>query len=70
MSLSPFLSSSYKLSLLQPCFKALAQAARSQVRMNAMGVLCFQHIIKAEDHTAFVDFYILPESTPDDDDDN
>ena len=55
-------SNSFKLTLLQPAVKALAIAAKSQLRMNQIGVLSMQHMIKSEDkNISFVDFYIAPE---------
>jgi len=57
----------YKLALLQPCFKALANASRTQIRTNSQGVLSFQHMLKVEDQIGFVDFFMVPESSHDDD---
>jgi len=56
----------YKLSLLQPCFKALASANRTQIRVNGQGVLSFQHMLKVEDQVGFVDFFVVPETSHDD----
>jgi len=35
--------------------------------MNAIGIISFQHMIKFEDQSGFVDFYVLPEASTDPD---
>ncbi|KAL6068595.1 ssDNA endodeoxyribonuclease [Balamuthia mandrillaris] len=50
---------SYKLKLLQPTVKALALAAKTQVRMNERGVLNLQHLFHSEEQTSFVNFYFV-----------
>lgn len=54
-------SFSYKLQLLQPAVKALAQSHKTQLRINESGVLSIQHMIKDEEKNfSFVDFLIAP----------
>jgi cell cycle checkpoint protein len=50
----------YKLKSLQPSVKALNQAVKTQMRLNARGLLSLQHMIKSDNHTSFVDFFIVP----------
>jgi cell cycle checkpoint protein len=51
----------YKMKILQPCIKALANAKKTLIRINQDGLLAFQHMIQAEDGaTSFVDFYVVP----------
>jgi len=53
---------SYKLSLLQPAVKALSLATKTQLRINEVGLLSLQHMIKSEEkNISFVDFFISPE---------
>jgi len=50
----------YKLKLLQPTAKALANSTTTQVRMNERGVLNLQHMFQTEDgETSFVDFFVV-----------
>ena len=52
---------SYKLAMLQPCIKALHGASKTQLKMNEVGVLALQHLIKAADGTtSIVDFLFIP----------
>ena len=51
----------YKMKMIQPCLKALAVAKKTQVRINAVGLLSLQHMIPTEDNQfAFVDFFVVP----------
>ena len=60
----------YKLSVLIPTIRALAIAKKTQLRSNAAGVLCMQHMIQTEDRKmSFVDFLLLADDDPDDPDD-
>ncbi len=48
--------------------KALAQATKTQVRMNERGVLNLQHIIYTDnDLKSFVDFFVMPLEEEDED---
>jgi hypothetical protein len=38
----------YRLTLLAPCVKALAASAKTQLQMNAEGVLLIQHLVKVQ----------------------
>eukprot|EP01120_Amphizonella_sp_Union-15-10_P008736 TRINITY_DN3190_c1_g1_i1.p1 TRINITY_DN3190_c1_g1~~TRINITY_DN3190_c1_g1_i1.p1 ORF type:complete len:165 (+),score=30.91 TRINITY_DN3190_c1_g1_i1:463-957(+) len=58
----------YKMKLLQPCVKALSGALKTQIRLNAQGLLSFQHILKTDDgQQCFVDFFIVPMDVSDPD---
>ncbi len=61
-------SFSYKLSLLQPAVKALSIANKTQLRINEVGVLSIQHMIRDEGNVSFVDFLLAPVQNMDDDD--
>jgi len=62
-------SFNYKLSLLQPAVKALALSHKTQLRINQVGVLAIQHMIKDEDRNiSFVDFLLAPNAPTDEDD--
>eukprot|EP00339_Tiarina_fusa_P028424 CAMPEP_0117078146 /NCGR_PEP_ID=MMETSP0472-20121206/55106_1 /TAXON_ID=693140 ORGANISM="Tiarina fusus, Strain LIS" /NCGR_SAMPLE_ID=MMETSP0472 /ASSEMBLY_ACC=CAM_ASM_000603 /LENGTH=130 /DNA_ID=CAMNT_0004804783 /DNA_START=277 /DNA_END=669 /DNA_ORIENTATION=- len=63
-------SNFYKLSVLQPTVKALAIAAKTQVRMNQRGVLSMQHMVtdSKQASTCFIDFFILPSEEGESDD--
>ncbi len=62
-------SHNYKLSLLQPAVKALSISHKTQLRMNQVGVLSLQHMIKNEDkNISFVDFFVAPEDDAYDED--
>jgi len=62
-------SNTYKLSNLHPAVKALSLSAKTQLRVNELGVLSLQHLIKNEDkNMSFVDFFIKPEELHRDDD--
>jgi hypothetical protein len=43
-------SHAYRLALLAPCVKALAASAKTQLQINAEGVLLIQHLVKVEEH--------------------
>ena len=56
-------SNTYKLALLQPDVKALSIAAKTQLRVNEIGLLSLQHMIKEDNNTSFVDFFVAPLET-------
>ena|SRR5690554_5522243 len=61
-------ANTYRLSLLQPAVKALALSHKTQLRMNQVGILSLQHLIKNEDkNISFVDFFIAPEEGEEED---
>jgi len=63
------ISFTYKLSNLQPAVKALNISTKTQLRINQIGILSLQHLIKNEDkNISFVDFFIAPEESSQDDD--
>lgn len=56
----------YKMKHMQPCAKALAVAQKSQIRINAQGLLAMQHRIQNEDSSvSYVEFYLVPLDTED-----
>lgn len=56
----------YRAKLLQPTLKALAIARKTQVRINALGLLSLQHLVATDDgQTAFVDFFVVPKEEAD-----
>lgn len=56
----------YKMKHMQPCAKALAIAQKSQIRINAQGLLAIQHRIQNEDSSvSFVEFFLIPLDTDD-----
>lgn len=57
----------YKLQLLNPVVHSLSQATRTKIRINQIGLLFIQHMIKCDDGktVAFVDFFVLPEESDD-----
>jgi cell cycle checkpoint protein len=56
----------YKLTLLKPIVESLEKAVRSKIRLNEAGVLYVQHLLKLdEQHSAFVDFFVVPENDDD-----
>lgn len=59
-------SNNYKMSLVQPAIRALGRANKTQIRVNDIGVLSFQHMIRNDNKITFVDFFILPDENPDD----
>jgi len=44
---------------------SLTQATRTKIRINQVGLLFIQHMIKCEDNktVSFVDFFVLPEES-------
>ncbi|PRP85865.1 hypothetical protein PROFUN_06139 [Planoprotostelium fungivorum] len=54
-------TNTYKLALLSPAIKALSIAQKTQMRLNEIGLLSFQHMIENEDkNISFVDFFVAP----------
>ena len=51
----------YKLALLDPVVNSLPVSGKSKLRINQVGLLFIQHMIKCDDKNAFVDFFIVPE---------
>jgi len=58
----------YRMKFLHPSLKALEIASKTQIRVNAVGLLSLQHMIPTDDgNFAFVDFFIVPKEDGDED---
>jgi len=58
----------YRMKFLHPSLKALDIASKTQIRVNAVGLLSLQHMISTDDgNYAFVDFFIVPKEEGDED---
>jgi cell cycle checkpoint protein len=58
---SKFCEFKYKMKHMHPCAKALSIAQKSQIRINAQGLLSMQHRIQNEDSSvSYVEFYLVP----------
>jgi hypothetical protein len=57
----------FKLRHLQPAIKAIGtMATQTQIRLNAKGMLCIQHMLSLEDKkSCFIDFFLLPQEDHD-----
>lgn len=60
---------SYRMKLLLPCLKALSAAVKTQVRVNAVGLLSMQHLLQSDTGcSAFVDYFVVPREDDDESD--
>eukprot|EP01116_Phalansterium_solitarium_P024089 TRINITY_DN8709_c0_g1_i1.p1 TRINITY_DN8709_c0_g1~~TRINITY_DN8709_c0_g1_i1.p1 ORF type:complete len:327 (+),score=18.89 TRINITY_DN8709_c0_g1_i1:105-1085(+) len=58
---------SYRTAHLQLAVRGLQIAQKTQIRMNEIGVLSMQHMIKNEDKSiSFVDYFVAPQDEEDD----
>ena len=48
----------YKLSHVKPSAKSLAISQKVSIRTDDRGLLCFQYMIPADDHTCFIEYCV------------
>ncbi|XP_014474979.1 PREDICTED: cell cycle checkpoint protein RAD1 isoform X2 [Dinoponera quadriceps] len=52
-------TSNFKLAHIKPAMRALSCANKVSLRIDTVGILCFQYMVKTEDgHTCYIEYYI------------